>query len=87
MKRNIKEFILFRTSDGALHENLQAAERHESDLRAAFEAWACPSINIGYDLRQHPNGDYIYNKTQAAWRGFRAGAAYKVYQEVKEAGL
>ncbi len=32
MKRNIKEFILFRTSDGALHENLQAAERHEKDL-------------------------------------------------------
>lgn len=43
-----------------------------NESREAFEAWAQPAENRGYDLRQHPNGDYIFAKPQAAWKAWQA---------------
>lgn len=55
-----------------------------SKEREAFEAWALGR----WSMLQHPNGDYVYNKAQAAWLGFQqATSHYQPLLDAKDAEI
>ncbi len=78
MKRNIKEFILFRTSDGALHENLQDAERLSQlqiEQRDQFPIHAVPHAPAALPLGtrrvrdQQPRLEHLLESVEHGGRG------------------